>query len=165
MSRDRSSARCSVSGIGVSAMPVVLLYDGRLHVFDVRTAFADLLGYRLIAVDVFLPFEGREVLANRILKFLTGSAQLPVSTPQHACHFWQPLRPQDDQRDRQNHDQFWEPNTEHSCLLTLCAGSIPDCLPTVECTMGTVIPRQARKVLTDGVVDIQVCFWKATRPV
>ena len=62
-------------------MPVALLYDGRLHVFDVRTACADLLGYRRIAVDVFLPFERREVLANRLLKFLTGPAQLPVSTP------------------------------------------------------------------------------------
>src|SRR5215831_11902296 len=136
MSRDRSSARCAVSGIGVSVMPVALLYDGRLHVFDVRTACADLLGYRLIAVDVFLPFERREVLTNRILKFLTGPAQLPVGPPQHACHFWQPLRPQDDQRDRQNHHQFWEPNTEHRCFLTLCAGSIPDGLPTVEWTIG-----------------------------
>src|SRR5206468_853616 len=104
MSRDRSSARCAVSGIGVSAMPVTLLYDGRLHVCDVRTAFADLLGYRLIAVGVFLPFERRQVLANRILKFLTGPAQLSVSTPQHARHFWQTLRPQDDQCYCQNHD-------------------------------------------------------------
>src|SRR5712691_1439383 len=74
ISRDRSSARCAVSGIGVSTMPVVLLYDGRLHVLDIRTAFADLLSYRLIAVGVFLPFEGRKVLANRLLKFLTGPA-------------------------------------------------------------------------------------------
>src|SRR5262245_43070554 len=131
MSRDRSSARCEVSGIGVSTMPVTLLY-GRLYVFDIRTAFADLLGYRLIAIGVFLPFECRQVLANRILKFLTGPAQLSVGTPQHACHFWQTLRPQDDQRYRQNHHQFWEPDTEHGCLLTLCAGSIADLLCTVE---------------------------------
>jgi hypothetical protein len=81
-------------------MPVTLLYDGRLHVFDIRTAFADLLGYRLITMGVFLPFERRQVLANRILKFLTGPAQLGVGPTQHACHFWQTLRPQDDQRYR-----------------------------------------------------------------
>ena len=40
-------------------MLVTLLYDGRLHVCDIRTAFADLLGYRLIAIGVFLPFERR----------------------------------------------------------------------------------------------------------
>jgi hypothetical protein len=81
-------------------MPVTLLYDGRLHVFDIRTAFADLLGYRLITMGVFLPFERRQVLANRILKFLTGPAQLGVGPTQHACHSWQTLRPQDDQRYR-----------------------------------------------------------------
>src|SRR6266849_10496250 len=98
MSRDRSSARCAVSGIGVSAMPVTLPYNGRLHVFDVSKAFAEFLGHRLIAVDVFLPFERRQVLANGLLKFLTGPTQLPIGTPEHACHFWQTLRPQDDQR-------------------------------------------------------------------
>jgi hypothetical protein len=55
-------------------MPVTLLYDGGLHVFDIRTAFADLLGYCLIAVDVFLPFNRRQILENRLLKFLTGPA-------------------------------------------------------------------------------------------
>jgi hypothetical protein len=55
-------------------MPVVLLYDGGLHIFDVSTAFADLLGYCLITIDVFLPFECCEILANRLLKFLSGSA-------------------------------------------------------------------------------------------
>src|SRR5258706_15199772 len=108
MSRDRSSARCAVSGIGVSTMPVTLLYDGGLHFFDIRTAFADLLGYGLIAFDVFLPFNRGQILANRLLKFLTGPAQLPVSTPKHTRHFWQTLRPQDDQRYRQNDDQFWK---------------------------------------------------------
>src|SRR6185503_11337301 len=124
MSRDRSSARCAVSGIGVSTMPVALLYNSRLYIFDVSTAFADLLGYRLITVDVFLSFERCEVLANRLLKFFAGPAQLPVCTPEHTRDFWQTLRTQDDQRHRQNHDQFWKPDTEHSCLLTLCAGSI-----------------------------------------
>src|SRR4029450_3033308 len=114
MSRDRSSARCAVSGIGVSTMPITLLYDGRLHVFDIRTAFADLLGYRFIAIGVFLPFEHRQILANRLLKFLTGPAHLRVGPPEHARHFWQTLRPQDDQCSRQNHHQFWKSDPEHS---------------------------------------------------
>src|SRR5712691_6409393 len=103
MSRDRSSARCAVSGIGVSAMPVTLPYNGRLQVFDVSKPFAEFLGYGLIAIDVFFPFERRQILANRILKFLTGPTQLPIGPPKHARHFWQTLRPQAKQR--YDHDE------------------------------------------------------------
>src|SRR2546423_12653224 len=122
ISRSRSSARCAVSGIGVSTMLLMLPYNGGVHVCNISKPFAEFLGHPLIAVGIFLPFERRQILANGILEFLTGPTQLPVGPPEHAGHFWETLRSQDDQRHHQNKHQFWESNPEHRHLLSRLTG-------------------------------------------
>src|SRR5919106_3191452 len=89
--RPRRSARCAVSGMGVSTMRVVLL-DGCLYLLETGKPLADFLGNSFVAVSILLTLHRRNILADGTLELLTGTAQLPVGTPDHACHLRQALR-------------------------------------------------------------------------
>jgi hypothetical protein len=71
----------------------VMLLDRCLEPLQVGKPFTEFLGDGSVPMRVLLPLDRRNILSDSMLKFLTGTTQLGIGSPNETCHFGEALWP------------------------------------------------------------------------